>query len=483
MGLLRKFSVCWLFLIASAFAQLSPGDLAEPHKDLEGISSCTNCHELGEGPSASKCLDCHRTIRTAIEERRGYHYQIVKVEGKICFSCHADHAGREFELIRWPEKMERFDHKQTGYILQGKHTEQKCRDCHHPGNLSTELKQQKDVNSIKTFMGLPTDCIGCHRDEHRGQLNKNCESCHNQNGWKKENKFDHDKTKFRLTGKHRQVDCVKCHPMVHDVNTPVAKDSTYMQFVNIKHTACTSCHKDVHKGKFGSDCQRCHVTEGWKILDERNVDHNKTNFPLLGKHVAVACDKCHKPGVRFGKNDYDACLDCHSDRHFGQFAKRPDQGKCESCHTVNGFMPSLFGVASHNTETAFILAEAHLAQPCQVCHALTEAVTGEQYRLFKNEARACQECHRDPHMSQFTNAEPSKTCNTCHNINTWKGIAFDHDKDSRYALQGAHKKVACIGCHKTEINGTESFVRYKPLKTACRDCHGVNEESLQSLDS
>lgn len=478
MGILRYIIFGVLLLCGSLMAQLSPGELSEPHKDLEGITNCTNCHELGEGPSAEKCLECHTTLRERINTRAGYHYKIVKQEGIICFECHNEHAGRDFNLVTWENGMENFDHSRTGFVLKGKHTKQKCRDCHHPGNMQEDFSGKQDVSAIRTFLGLQQNCISCHVDEHRGQLSKNCESCHNQNNWKKENRFNHNDAKFKLTGKHKEVTCTKCHPTLLDTEPQLVTDTTYLKFVGLNYRNCTSCHKDKHQGKFGNDCTRCHVTDGWKILDERNVDHSKTNFPLLGKHASATCDKCHKPGVQFVNSQYDQCLDCHTDEHEGQFANRSDKGACESCHNVNGFLPPLFAVSAHNKETEFKLTGAHLAQPCAACHRMAENRNGKLFRKFTSDARLCKDCHYDPHMAQFVNSEPPKQCDKCHNVDAWKPVQFDHNKDSRYQLLGAHKKVRCDGCHKSERNGTEQFVRYKPLATECRSCHGNASDSL-----
>ena len=40
---------------------MSPGDLTQYHADLEGLLNCTKCHDLGEGVSEAKCLDCEST--------------------------------------------------------------------------------------------------------------------------------------------------------------------------------------------------------------------------------------------------------------------------------------------------------------------------------------------------------------------------------------------------------------------------------------
>ena len=473
MGFLRYVTFIFLVFSLSAYAQLSPGDLSEVHKDLEGLSNCTSCHELGEGPSVQKCLDCHKVLKQQIDNSKGLHYSYTKVEKKLCFSCHNEHAGRDFQLIKWEPPQKEFDHTKTGYSLEGKHTTIQCRDCHNPSLIHTNLQAiEEKIDITKTFFGLGTNCLSCHNDEHRKQLGENCTSCHTQNNWKESVQFDHNKAKFQLTGKHQQVDCQKCHATIIDEHPVYPKDTTYVKFINLSFQNCTSCHKDKHNNKFGQDCTRCHVTAGWKILDERNIDHNKTNFPLLGKHVGVKCDNCHKSGKKFKADQYNECKDCHSDYHQNQFAKRTDKGACESCHQVTGFKPALFPIASHN-ETEFKLTGAHLAQPCFVCHKMTESA--KPIMNFKPTERLCQDCHRDPHMSQFSS---TKTCLNCHNETDWKESTFNHNTGSSYVLQGAHKNVSCDGCHKEVTNGTEKYILYKPLDTKCESCHTSKVEPL-----
>ena len=56
------------------------------------------------------------------------------------------------------------------------------------------------------------NCSDCHRqDPHRGQFGKDCQSCHVVDGFEKVS-FNHDHTRFPLTGKHAAVSCQKCHP-------------------------------------------------------------------------------------------------------------------------------------------------------------------------------------------------------------------------------------------------------------------------------
>ena len=150
-----------LIINASAgFGQISPGDLSEAHADSEGISNCTQCHELGEKVTNAKCLECHSEIQSFITLNKGYHAN-VEVVNQDCFECHSEHHGRKFDMVRFDE--DNFNHDQTSYILEGKHEIIDCRQCHVADNISDlDLKQRKN-----TFLGLEQECLSCHDDYHQ----------------------------------------------------------------------------------------------------------------------------------------------------------------------------------------------------------------------------------------------------------------------------------------------------------------------------
>jgi len=478
MGPLKQI-ICLIVLLLSVTvkAQLSPGDLSEVHEHLEGLTNCTSCHKLGEGPSAEKCLDCHKVLNGILEKRKGLHNIYINVDENHCGDCHSEHAGKDFEMIMWPEGEKEFNHNSIGFQFLGRHKEIQCRDCHNPVFIKKDLKEiESGINLIKTYFGLDSNCLSCHLDEHRNQLGNDCMKCHNQNHWKPVVNFSHDNTKFVLTGKHTDVVCQKCHKLLLDPKPPHKRDTTYNKFIGLEFKNCTNCHKDKHDNKFGQDCDRCHVTNGWKVLDQRNVDHSKTNFPLLGKHADLKCDNCHKPNVRFTNDDFDQCLDCHKDTHNNQFTNRIDNGVCVSCHSVNGFLPALFTLEDHN-KTEFKLVGAHIAQPCFVCHEMVN-LDNKSYRNFKPPERLCQDCHKDPHQGQFANSIPAKQCQVCHKVISWKEINFEHNRDTKYPLEGAHKKVICTGCHKTNKNSDQEFIVYKPIDTKCKSCHAGEMKAL-----
>ena len=221
--------------------QISPGDLSEPHAHLKGLSNCTKCHILGEKVSNEKCLDCHLEIGIRITGGRGYHAS-TEVKGKECVECHSDHHGKNFQMIRFDT--DHFDHALTGYNLHGAHTEVNCKSCHKVENIIDSKVKSK----TSTYLGLDRKCQSCHTDTHQGTLSTDCASCHDFKAFKPASKFDHNRARFTLRGKHAQVDCLLCH------KKSVQNGKEIQKFTGLSFGKCTSCHKDVHDNKFGQNC-------------------------------------------------------------------------------------------------------------------------------------------------------------------------------------------------------------------------------------
>ncbi len=479
----KIFLILPLLLIKSIplMAQLSPGDLHQSHAEIEGLKNCTKCHTAGKQISPENCLTCHILLKERIDAGKGLHAQ---PDYKQCIDCHSDHHGRDFEMVHWKIDMEDFDHSLTGYHLEGGHAKLECRNCHQSENIQDKNRfrqQKKDLD--RTFLGLSQTCLSCHIDEHRGQLKSDCLSCHIMNKWKPAPEFSHDRTNFRLTGKHTGVSCEKCHQTVTD--NRFANDASFTKFTGIQFARCGDCHKDPHKGQFGNSCKTCHNTLGWRSTNLVNFDHNQTRFPLEGQHTSVKCEKCHKPGEPYRGLQFAKCMDCHSDFHEGQFAGRTEMGACEECHTVHGFAPSTFTIEQHN-QSDFSLTGAHLAIPCFVCHQGNPGdreIHRDQPSMlkinrFEFAAFNCRDCHQDIHRGQFdlksaANGEVLRLteCSKCHITDNWLADKFDHDRDSQFKLEGAHQGVACQECHKKIEKGGIVFVKYKPLEMTCNSCH------------
>ena len=188
-----KYIFFILLISFRTFPQISPGDLTKAHADLEGISNCTKCHEIGEKVLSSKCLDCHTEIKSLINANRGYH-SYSEVKKRECASCHNEHHGRNFRIVNFNE--DSFDHNKAGFKLTGAHSKKDCKDCHQSKFISDGNLKKKS----KTYLGLNQKCASCHEDFHQGSLGTECSTCHSTEKFKPAANFDHNKTAFKLTG-------------------------------------------------------------------------------------------------------------------------------------------------------------------------------------------------------------------------------------------------------------------------------------------
>jgi hypothetical protein len=456
MGLrIGKYS--WLLLIplilgCPLFAQISPGDLAEPHSALEGMSNCTQCHTLGAKISNEKCLACHTEIKERVDANKGYHSS-TGVAGKTCVACHNDHHGRTFEIIRFEK--EKFDHNLAGYKLEGAHSKKACGDCHKADYIKDPQIKKKKYSS---YLGLNSSCTSCHKDYHQNTLSQNCSECHTFEAFKPASKFDHNNAKFKLAGKHQLTDCIKCHkPEIRD-------GKQFQKFTGIPYANCTNCHTDVHKNQFGQDCRQCHSEESFHIIrGMENFDHNLTEFKLIDKHQLVSCKSCHKTALTDPIN-HDRCADCHADYHNNQFAKQGISPDCSACHNTIGFAYFSYTLEQHNV-SPFPLEGAHVATPCFECHKKTEKWN------FREIGIHCKDCHPDIHNPYLDKIYyPENNCKVCHSVESWRNINFDHNK-TKFTLEGTHQRQTCRTCHFKKDEAGNINQRFSGLTSTCATCH------------
>jgi len=375
---------------------LMPGQVIEGHAKWE--EDCTKCHKrFDKAAQNTLCQDCHKDIRKDVEQKQGSHGRFK--EQRECKECHTEHKGRKENIA--PITEQTFDHERTDFPLKGAHADAKkieCKACHQP--------------KIK-YRGAPSDCYSCHKkdDRHKGKVGSACADCHTDRNWK-EIRFDHDKTRYKLRNKHVEVSCKDCHASDRYKETPID---------------CYSCHKkdDKHKGQEGTKCEECHDDRSWK---KSPFNHNKSRFPLMGKHAKVECKKCHlTPAFK------DAPLDCYSchkkdDKHKGTYGE-----KCETCHAESDWKTITF---DHDLHSKYPLRGRHITTKCESCH---------KGQLYKDKTPAdCNACHKkdDKHKGQFT-----EKCESCHTERSWKVFLFDHEHDTTYPLRGKHRTTKCESCH------------------------------------
>lgn len=368
---------------------------------------CKACHRTPQFKEAPMtCIGCHK----ADDRHKGRF-------GEKCETCHSSRSWKEID----------FDHDTaTSFALRGRHRQVRCDSC-HVGNLYRDK--------------VRSDCVSCHRkdDRHRGSLGSACGDCHVERNWK-ETRFDHDKTRFALLGKHQALECKACHRSDGFKDTPMT---------------CVACHRkdDKHKQSLGENCGRCHVERSWK---ETRFDHEKTRFPLAGRHADLKCADCH--ATPDPKATSTACVSCHrkDDRHKGA---QSDQ--CGQCHGVQTWKTDRF---SHDRDTRYPLRGKHRAVRCESCH--TSPAQGTKTAALAVDCNGCHSRH-DVHKGQEGTA-----CEQCHRESDWKTTTFDHAR-ARFPLTGGHLKVECRSCHAT--------AQFKDAKRECAACHGKDDVHKRRL--
>lgn len=298
-----------------------------------------------------------------------------------------------------------------------------CIDCHK--NVGVDIKMATGFHGRNPLIPL-SECSSCHTD-HEGRdfdiVGLISEI------------FDHRLTDFPLIGNHAITACAQCH--------------TEGQKFHEAKTGCISCHQedDSHKGSMGEDCSSCHTANLWMDV---KFDHGQTKFPLKGGHADVTCSNCH-PDTRYTETPVD-CVSCHvnNDDHEGRFGT-----KCETCHTDQSWQPLSF---DHNKYSDFSLIGKHKTISCEACHTSTSPL--------QDVATGCVDCHInvDVHKGQY-----GTDCKACHTESSWEKSDFDHDVDTKFVLNGAHKQVNCFSCH------SGGQVASEITSQTCVDCHGTDD--------
>jgi hypothetical protein len=454
------------------------------HKNLvfdKVTNTCASCHtDVHQGELGTDCARCH-TPRSFVDQgqlRRMHELTRLPLRGAhaaarcdachtpavsgqaqylgrptACFACHApdyrqakspDHVVAQFSQdcaschgnSSWRDA--RFDHSATRFALAGAHKAVSCNSCH----------------ADKVYRGKSMECVSCHQGDYDRSANPphspgfptTCTTCHSVVSWK-DTKFDHNTTRFALTGSHRTTTCVACHA-----------DRVYRG----KSMECVSCHQKDYAASvipphaslaFPTVCATCHTTAAWPGA---SYDHSVTKFALTGAHRTVTCTTCHADKVYHGKPM--ACASCHQAK-FAATVNPPHAAAafpntCETCHTTTAWTPGTF----NHSNTRFPLQGAHATALCSACHA---------DGVYRGKPITCISCHQKvydatvipPHASLGF----STVCSTCHtSTTTWQGGAFDH-ATTRFPLTGGHRTVSCNGCHADKV--------FRGKSTVCSSCH------------
>jgi hypothetical protein len=306
-------------------------------------------------------------------------------------------------------------------------------------------------------------CVSCHQTQYAGTTNPphqaagfptDCTTCHNTTTWTGAT-FNH--ATFPLTGGHQAATCQQCHVNGVYRGTP---------------TTCLACHQANYNATtnpphqsagFPTDCTTCHNTVTWTGA---TFNHNASQFPLTGAHLAATCQACHGNGVYDGLPT--TCVSCHQSDYAGtnnpphQAAGFPNT--CTTCHTTTTWTGATF---NHST-TQFPLTGAHVSTTCQQCHS-----SGVYDGLPTN----CVSCHQSDYAGttnpNHQTAGFPTDCTSCHTTTRWDGATFNHDGQWFRIYSGHHRGrwTTCAQCH----DNPASFAQF-----TCLSCHEHRQSSMDS---
>ena len=415
--------------------------------------NCSDCHTQADNYTVFSCTDCHEheisKMNRDHDDVGGY-----SSNSNACYACHPQ--GREDGA---------FNHSNTGFPLTGAHIANDCLDCHSQG-----------------YSGTSSECISCHTENYNLAAEPNhtaagiastCEDCHTTNAWKPSS-FDHAGTGFQLDGAHTGRQCSDCHAGTTVGAGPGCYDCHQQNYTNAENHV---------QSAYPHDCTQCHNTTNW---EDATFDHDATNFPLTGAHIATECQSCHTSGYAGTPTN---CSACHTENY--NLAAEPNHtaagiaSTCEDCHTTNAWKPSSFDHAG----TGFQLDGAHAGRQCSDCHAGTTVGAGP----------GCYDCHQQNYTNTENHVQSAypHDCTQCHNTTNWEDATFDHDA-TNFPLTGAHIATECQSCHTSGYAGTptncsachtENYnLAAEPNHTAagiastCEDCHTTNAWKPSSFD-
>ncbi len=207
-----------------------------------------------------------------------------------------------------------------------------------------------------------------------------------------------------------------------------------------------------HGDKLNIKCEVCHDPNNWAMMIEKsNFDHNKTNYPLKGAHLAVDCKLCHVDLVF--TNAKTNCLSCHKDMH--QQSVGLD---CERCHNPSSWIIKDF--TQMHQLTRFPLLGQHAQTDCYQCHKSASLLR------FDPMGTGCSGCHikdyNGANKPSHINSKFPTDCFLCHTEKGWQPAKFNHNTNTSFPLNGGHQGIDCALCH---VKG------YEITSTTCVSCH------------
>jgi hypothetical protein len=328
-------------------------------------TACVDCHQdAHRGELGFRCESCHTpgtwtNQREMFQAHSGTRFPLLAVHARLdCAACHAEQ--RPWEYATTPAECSNCHLETYLQTTDPSHLEagfsRRCEDCHqvtastwrgprfsHPERFPLAGGHARlacaRCHTGGSYASLSPACVSCHQPDYAAATDPGhisagfpttCEGCHTIQAWRPAT-FDHNLSRFPLTGAHTRIDCSRCHEGGRYQGTP---------------TDCNSCHRAEYAGTanpnhqasgFPTQCQACHTTTAWRPA---SFDHDGRSFPIYsGEHRGKwsSCSDCH---VNPGNFRAFECIFCHEhsnraemdEEHEDESGYSYQSAACYRCH-------------------------------------------------------------------------------------------------------------------------------------------------------
>lgn len=304
--------------------------------------------------------------------------------------------------------------------------------------------------------------------------------------------FDHDTTRFPLTGMHQGVNCESCHSGGVFAGTPVDCRSCHAGAEDRAQTRASWRHIPIQ-----TDCADCHTTRFWEPArmehgavgdrcEQCHVGNMATGKPANHISSSNQCGECHGVGAwtnaRFDHSGVSGnCVSCHDNRTAEGKPNDhiPSSDACELCHSTRAWTPATnfdhTGITTgchgcHDGNRARGKDNDHIASSndCELCHSTTAWTPATAFDHSNVTPGTCAGCHNGTTATGTPQGHFSSglSCDACHSIVAWNGPRYMHTGN----YPGDHRvSLDCTDCHGgNSATVTWSAPAYQP---DCAGCH------------
>ena len=269
-------------------AQISPGPLSRAAREARGQLALPRLprpeagRRPGQVPGAAT-----RRCSERIAAGKGLH---ARPEYRDCKPCHVEHHGVDFELVWWGK--------------QGRAGLRPRADRATPSRASTRARLRAMPRGLRRAGRLrraswarPWTAAACHKDEHRGEFQGRelrVVPRRRARGSRRPGSTTRGRA-GRSTGRHAAVACEQVPHAARAGSRGAGQEPARASVPSPAGTARRATRTCTAPG-WAATARAATAPAAGARSRTAGFDHDKTAYPLQGKHAAVACAACHKPG-------------------------------------------------------------------------------------------------------------------------------------------------------------------------------------------